>query len=102
MEGSKYKLGQLVACYYKTIPPTPQWNPFIEGRPSIVTKVKMSAGTENTKYFYELAVITWEGRMETRLVSEENIVMYKDLGSLDQEIEELLMDYYKKNPLSTD
>ena len=102
MEGSKFKLGQLVACYYKTIPPTPQWNPFIEGRPSIVTKVKMSAGTENTKYFYELAVITWEGRMETRLVSEENIVMYKDLGSLDQEIEELLMDYYKKNPLSTD
>jgi len=102
LEGSKYKLGQLVACYYKTIPPTPQWNPFIEGRPSIVTKVKMSAGTENTKYFYELAVITWEGRMETRLVSEENIVMYKDLGSLDQEIEELLMDYYKKNPLSTD
>ena len=102
MEGSKYKLGQLVACYYKTIPPTPQWNPFIEGRPSIVTKVKMSAGTENTKYFYELAVITWEGRMETRLVSEENIVMYKDLGSLDQEIEELLMDYYKKNPFATD
>ena len=102
MEGSKYKLGQLVACYYKTIPPTPQWNPFIEGRPSIVTKVKMSAGTEKTKYFYELAVVTWEGRMETRLVSEENIVMYEDLGNLDQEIEDLLMDYYKKNPLATD
>ena len=102
MEGSKFKLGQLVACYYKTIPPTPQWNPFIEGRPSIVTKVKMSAGTEKTKYFYELAVVTWEGRMETRLVSEENIVMYEELGNLDQEIEDLLMDYYKKNPLATD
>ena len=102
MEGSKYKLGQLVACYYKTIPPTPQWNPFIEGRPSIVTKVKVSAGTEETKYFYELAVVTWEGRMETRLVSEDNIVMYEDLNDLDQEIEDLLMDYYKKNPLATD
>ena len=98
MEGSKFKLGQLVACYYKTIPPTPQWNPFIEGRPSIVTKVKMSTGKQETKYFYELAVVTWEGRMENRLVSEENIVLYKDLGSLDQEIEELLMDYYKKIP----
>ena len=62
----------------------------------------MSAGTEKTKYFYELAVVTWEGRMETRLVSEENIVMYEDLGNLDQEIEDLLMDYYKKNPLATD
>ena len=62
----------------------------------------MSAGTEKTKYFYELAVVTWEGRMETRLVSEDNIVMYEDLGNLDQEIEDLLMDYYKKNPLATD
>jgi len=62
----------------------------------------MSTGKQETKYFYELAVVTWEGRMENRLVSEENIVLYKDLGSLDQEIEELLMDYYKKNPLSTD
>jgi len=40
--------------------------------------------------------------MESRLVSEENIVPFQDLGNLDQEIEELLMDYYKKNPLSTD
>ena len=102
MEGSKYKLGQLVACYYKTIPPTPQWNPFIEGRPSIITKVKMSTGKQETKYYYEIAVVTWEGTMENRLVSEENIVPFRDLGNLDQEIEELLMDYYKKNPLSTD
>ena len=102
MEGSKYKLGQLVACYYKTIPPTPQWNPFIEGRPSIITRVKMSTGTQETKYYYEIAVVTWEGIMESRLVSEENIVLYKDLGDLDQEIEDFLMEYYKNNPLSTD
>jgi hypothetical protein len=102
LEGSKYKLGQLVACYYKSIPPSPQWNPFIEGRPSIITRVKMSTGTQETKYFYEIAVVTWEGTMENRLVSEENIVLYQDLGTLDQEIEELLMDYYKKHPIATD
>ena len=102
MEGSKYKRGQLVACYYKTIPPTPQWNPFIEGRPSIITKVKLSKGTERTKYYYELAVVTYNGVLEKRLVDEENIVLYKDLGDLDQEIEEFLMKYYKNNPLSTD
>ena len=102
MEGSKYKLGQLVACYYKTIPPTPQWNPFIEGRPSIITRVKMSTGTEETRYFYEIAVVTWGGIMESRLVSEENIVLYEDLGDLDQEIEDFLMQYYKNNPLATD
>ena len=62
----------------------------------------MSAGTEKTKYFYEIAVVPWEGTMETRLVSEENIVLYRDLGNLDQEIEDLLMDYYKKHPLATD
>ena len=102
LEESKYKLGQLVACYYKTIPPSPQWNPFIEGRPSIITKVKTSTGKEKTKYYYEIAVITWEGRMESRLVSEENIVLYENLNDLDQEIEEFLMKYYQNNPLSTD
>ena len=102
MEGSKYKLGQLVACYYKTIPPSPQWNPFIEGRPSIITKVKMPAGKEQTKYYYELVVVTWDGVTETRLVSEENIVPYAQLDDLDSEIEQVLMDYYKKYPLATD
>ena len=62
----------------------------------------MSAGKEETKYYYEIAVVTWEGTMESRLVSEENIVLYRDLGDLDQEIEELLMDYYKKHPIATD
>ena len=62
----------------------------------------MSAGTEKTKYYYEIAVVTWEGTIESRLVSEENIVMYQDLGALDSEIEDLLMDYYKKHPLATD
>jgi len=102
LEGSKYKLGQLVACYYRTIPPSPQWNPFIEGRPSIITRVKISSGTEETKYYYEIAVVTWGGTMETRLVSEENIVLYEKLGDLDQEIEEFLMKYYRNNPISTD
>ncbi len=40
--------------------------------------------------------------MESRLVSEENIVLYKDLGDLDEEIEEFLMKYYKNNPLASD
>ena len=62
----------------------------------------MSTGTQETKYYYEIAVVTWEGTMENRLVSEENIVPFRDLGNLDQEIEDLLMDYYKKNPLATD
>ena len=62
----------------------------------------MSTGVEETKYYYEIAVVTWEGTMENRLVSEENIVLYQDLGNLDQEIEDLLMDYYKKYPLATD
>ena len=62
----------------------------------------MSAGTEKTKYFYEIAVVTWDGVMENRLVSEENIVLYEDLNDLDQEIEDFLMKYYKNNPLSTD
>ena len=62
----------------------------------------MSTGVEETKYYYEIAVVTWEGTMENRLVSEENIVLYRDLGTLDQEIEELLMDYYKKHPIATD
>ena len=62
----------------------------------------MSTGTEETRYYYEIAVVTWEGIMESRLVSEENIVLYKDLGDLDQEIEDFLMKYYKNNPLATD
>ena len=102
MVQNKYEIGQLVACYYKTIPSAPQWNPFIEGRPSIITKVKKSRGTQKAKYYYEIVVVTWEGNMETRLVSEENIVPYKKLGELDQEIEDMLMRYYKDNPLATD
>jgi hypothetical protein len=97
-----YKVGQLVACYYRTIPPTPQWNPFIEGRPSIITQVKPSTGTTPLKYYYEIAIVTWGGAIELRLVSEENLVLYENLGELDQEIEDFLMEYYKNNPLSTD
>ena len=99
---NKFKVGQLVACYYRTIPAAPQWNPFIEGRPSIITNIKESTGTSKKKYYYEIAVVTWEGTMESRLVSEENIVPFRDLGNLDQEIEELLMNFYRENPLATD
>ena len=102
MVQNKFKVGQLVACYYKTIPSAPQWNPFIEGRPSIITKIKESTGSSKKKYYYELAVVTWEGRMETRIVSEANIVLYEKLEDLDQEIEDFLMRYYKNNPLATD
>ena len=102
MEGSKYEVGQLVACFYKTIPPTPQWNPFIEGRPSIITRIKKSVGIKETRYYYELQVTRLGCSFESRLVSEENIVPYENLGELDQEIEDMLIQYYKKNPLATD
>ena len=102
MEESKFKVGQLIACYYKTIPSTPQWNPFIEGRPAIITSIKTTKGTKEIKYFYDISIITWEGTMETRLVSQENIVLYENLSELDQEIEEFLMQYYNNYPLATD
>jgi|TARA_R110000744_G_scaffold377531_1_gene492647 hypothetical protein len=102
LEGSKYKIGQLVTCYYKSIPPTPQWNPFIEGRPSVITGIKISAGPEKARYFYELTIVTWAGSMEKRLVGEENLVLYETLGELDREIEDLLIKYYKNNPLASD
>ena len=47
-------------------------------------------------------MITLGGSLESRLVSEENIVPYENLGELDQEIEDMLIQYYKKNPLATD
>ena len=102
MQGSKYEVGNLVACYYKTIPPSPQWNPFIEGRPGIITSIETSTGNKETKYFYEIVVVTWNGSVETRKVSQENVVLYENLSDLDQEIEEFLMQYYKNNPLATD
>ena len=101
MVQSKFKVGRLVACY-KPIPSAPQWNPFIEGRPSIITKIKESTGSSKKKYYYEIAIVAWNGVLETRIVSEENIVLYEKLEDLDQEIEDFLMRYYKNNPLATD
>jgi len=100
-----YKVGQLVACYYKTIPPTPQWDPFVEGRPGIITAIKSSVGRANSKeikYFYEVHLITWQGKSVKRLVSEENLVPYQDLPDLDKELDQFLMKYYKDHPLATD
>ena len=102
MARNKFKVGQLVACYYKTIPSAPQWNPFIDGLPSIITKIRESTGTSKKKYYYEIAIVAWNGVLETRIVSEENIVLYEKLEDLDQEIEDFLMRYYKNNPLATD
>jgi len=104
LEGSKYKTGDLVSCYYKTIPPTPQWDPFVEGRPAIITRIKTSIGSnqKQLRYFYEVAVTTFTGALVTKMVSEENLLPYAKLPDLDKEIDELVMNYYKKHPHATD
>ncbi len=104
MEGSKYKVGDLVSCYYKTIPPTPQWDPFVEGRPAIVLEVKRASNSQNAKprYYYKVVVTTFEGNHVSRTVTQDNLLPYEDIPNLDQEIEELVMNYYKKHPLASD
>ena len=62
---------------------------------------KLYEALESIGHYYKIAVVTWNGTVETRLVSEENIVPYKDLDDLDQEIEDFLMDYYNRHPLAT-
>ncbi len=105
MKGNKYEVGDLVSCYYKTIPPTPTWNPFVEGRPAIILKVKQYTTVQHSKgakFHYTVAVSTYEGKIDMRTVSEENLLPYADLPELDKEIDELVMNYYKTNPFSTD
>jgi hypothetical protein len=104
MEGSKYKIGDLVSCYYKTIPPTPQWDPFVEGRPAIVLEVNKAKNSQSksSRYYYKVFVTTFDGSHVTRTVTQENLLSYEDLPDMDQELEQLVMDYYKKNPLATD
>lgn len=103
MEGSKYKVGDLVSCYYRTIPPTPQWDPFVEGRPAIILEVKCAMHSQSSKprYYYKVMVSTFSGKHRVRQVTEENLLPYKDIPSLDQEIEELVMNYYKTSPLAS-
>ena len=103
MEGSKYKVGDLVSCYYKTIPPTPQWDPFVEGRPAIILKVSCSITSQSRspRYFYKVMVSTFGGNYVTRQVTEENLLPYKEIPDLDKEIDELVMDYYKRSPLAS-
>lgn len=104
MEGSKYKIGDLVSCYYKSIPPAPQWDPFVEGRPAIVLEVNKTTNSQSSKprYFYKIVVSTFEGRYVTRTVTQSNLLPYADIPELDKEIEQLVMDYYKKFPLASD
>ena len=105
MKGNKYEVGDLVSCYYKTIPPTPTWNPFVEGRPAIILDVKRYTTIQHSKgskFHYTVAVSTYEGKIDTRMVSEENLLPYASLPELDQEIDELVMNYYKKKPVATD
>jgi len=46
-------------------------------------------------------VSTFSGKHSIRQVTEENLLPYKDIPSLDQEIEELVMNYYKTSPLAS-
>jgi hypothetical protein len=105
LKGSKYKVGDLVSCYYKTIPPSPTWDPFVEGRPAIILEVRQFTNirvNKGAKFHYTVSVSTFEGGTAIRLVSEENLLPYKDIPDLDKEIDELVMNYYKKYPLATD
>jgi len=104
VQESKYKVGDLVSCYYKTIPPAPQWDPFVEGRPAIVLEVHSTLNSQSKKprYFYKIVVSTFEGGYVTRTVTQNNLLPYADIPELDQEIEQLVMDYYKKHPLASD
>lgn len=99
MKGNKYEIGDLVSCYYRTIPSTPRWDPFIEGRPGIVLKVKKG---EHSKYYYTIVFVSHGGKYITKTIAEENLMLYEDIPELDKEIEQLVMDYYKKHPLATD
>ena len=105
MKGNKYEVGDLVSCYYKTIPPTPTWDPFVEGRPAIILKIKQYTTihhSKGSKFHYTVAVSTFEGKIDMRTVSEENLLPYASLAELDQEIDDIVMNYYKKHPLATD
>ncbi len=105
MKESKYRVGDLVSCYYKTIPPTPQWDPFSECRPAIILNIKSytNIGVNKVAQFhYTVAVSSWQGKVDIKIVSEENLLPFAALPELSEEIDELVMDYYKKNPLATD
>ena len=105
MRESKYRVGDLVSCYYKTIPPTPQWDPFSEGRPAIILNIKSYTNigvSKAAQFHYTVAVSSWRGKVDVKIVSEENLMPFESLPELSEEIDELVMDYYKKNPLATD
>lgn len=105
MRESKYQVGDLVSCYYKTIPATPQWDPFAEGRPAIILEIKNYTNigvSKAAQFHYTVAVSSWEGRINIKIVSEENLLPFAALPELSDEIDELVMNYYKKYPLATD
>ena len=76
----KYNVGDLVTCCWEYIPPSPQWNPFIEGRPSIFTAVrpheKVSKDHPATTY-YRLAILTQKGTIITRYLAEVNVKAFE-------------------------
>ena len=105
MKESKYQVGDLVSCYYKTIPPTPQWDPFSEGRPAIILNIKnytTIGASKAAQFHYTVAVSSWQGTIDIKIVSEENLLPFAALPELSEEIDELVMKYYKENPLASD
>ncbi len=73
---AKYKVGDLVTCCWEEIPPSPQWNPFIEGRPSIITGVRLDdkvSKNHPATTFYRLAILTHKGKIVTRYLAEVNV-----------------------------
>ena len=63
------------------IPAPPQWNPFLEGRPCIVTQVrpleKVSKHHNEYSTYYRLAILTSKGKIITRYLAEQNVKPFK-------------------------
>ena len=77
---AKYRVGDLVTCHWEYIPPTPEWNPFIEGRPCIITKLRDIEDASKDcdhQVFYQLAILTQRGKIITRYLAEQNVKPYE-------------------------
>tara|TARA_R110000744_G_scaffold371939_1_gene483248 strand:- start:386 stop:700 length:315 start_codon:yes stop_codon:yes gene_type:complete len=94
---NKFNIGNLVTCYYRTIPPSPNWNPFIEGRPAIITKVIERQGRKDEKtkrYFYDIVVISYKGSISTRTIHEDNLIDFVDAPDLEKQMKEEITQYF--------
>ena len=97
------RVGDLVSCYYKTIPPTPLGS-ILEGN-YIILNIKnytTIGASKAAQFHYTVAISNWQGTIDVRIVTEENLLPFAALPELSEEIDELVMNYYKKNPLATD